>query len=88
MALPERQVPHGHLHAKPSQVARTASLSRMRALLLTHVMPELGDKRDAAEAVIRRTYPGPLRWASDLLELEVTGRGGRPRPERRPAPAR
>lgn len=74
MALPEREVPHSALHARPSQVGRTAAAAGARSLLLSHVMPELEDERPAAEAQVRSAYDGPVHWANDL--------------ERVPAPAR
>lgn len=75
MALPERDVPHGDLHAKPSTVGRMAAAAGVRALLLTHVMPELEDEQAAAEETIRAEYDGTVRWASDLLTVEVGGAG-------------
>lgn len=74
MALPERDVPHGGLHAKPRQVGRTAASAGVRALLLTHVMPELEDEREVAEQQVRTAYPGPVSWAHDLLRIPVRGR--------------
>jgi ribonuclease BN (tRNA processing enzyme) len=66
MALPERDVPHGHLHAKPSQVGRLAGDGATSTLLLSHVMPELEDERDDAERLARQAYDGPVKWAEDL----------------------
>jgi len=40
VALPEREVEHGELHAKPSEVGRVAAEAGCRMLVLTHVMPE------------------------------------------------
>lgn len=75
LALPERDVPHSHLHAPPSQVGRQARDARCRALLLTHVMPDLEDERPAAERLVRAAYDGPVTWAHDLqtLPVPVTG---------------
>lgn len=72
MALPQRDVPHSALHARPSQAGRTAALAGARSLLLSHVMPELEDERPAAEAQIRSAYDGPVHWASDLERVPVT----------------
>ncbi|SDX91938.1 Beta-lactamase superfamily domain-containing protein [Modestobacter sp. DSM 44400] len=69
MALPERDVPHGDLHATPSEVGRTAAAAGARALLLTHVMPELEDEQAAAERLIRSEYDGPVYWAGDLMTV-------------------
>ncbi|MGI8421778.1 MAG: MBL fold metallo-hydrolase, partial [Gaiellaceae bacterium] len=70
-ALPEREVEHGELHAKPSEVGRLAADSGCGTLVLSHVMPELEDELDAAVAEVRRFYDGELVVASDLLRLPV-----------------
>lgn len=71
LALPERDVPNSHLHAKPSEVGRVARDSGCRKLVLTHVMPELEDEVDAALAEVRRSYTGELVVASELLRVTV-----------------
>lgn len=71
MALPERDVPHGDLHAAPSQVGELAASAGVRALLLTHVMPELEDELAVAEQRVRAAYDGPLSWAHDLQKMTV-----------------
>ncbi|NMI02285.1 MBL fold metallo-hydrolase [Pseudonocardia acidicola] len=71
MALPERDVPHGHLHAKPSEVGRVAADAGCRALLLTHVMPLLEGERTEAERLVRENFPGEVSWADDLRTLPV-----------------
>lgn len=71
MALPQRDVPHGNLHAKPTEVGHTATAARVGALLLTHVMPELEDEQDDAERIGRASFTGPVTWAHDLLRLPV-----------------
>jgi len=69
MALPERNVPHGNLHAKPSEVGSNAA--GVGALMLTHVMPELEGERADAERLVRRTFHGTVPWAHDLLRTRV-----------------
>jgi ribonuclease BN (tRNA processing enzyme) len=71
MALPERDVPHGHLHAKPSEVGRVAADAGCRALLLTHVMPLLEGERSEAERLVRENFQGEVSWADDLRTLPV-----------------
>lgn len=71
MALPERDVEHGDLHAKPSEVGRTARAANAGSLLLTHVMPELEDEKDDAERLVRSTFNGPVTWAHDLMTVGV-----------------
>lgn len=62
---------HGNLHAKPSEVGRTADEAGVGALLLTHVMPDLEDVRAAAEELVRDRYRGSVRWAADLVSVGV-----------------
>lgn len=71
LALPERNVPHGDLHAKQSEVGCTARAARCAALVLTHVMPELEDERDDAERLVLEAYDGPVAWATDLATFVV-----------------
>jgi ribonuclease BN (tRNA processing enzyme) len=71
MALPERDVPHGHLHAKPSEVGGQARRSEVAALLLSHVMPELEDERQAAEVLAREQFSGAVWWAEDLATYSL-----------------
>lgn len=72
MALPERETPHGDLHAKPHGFGRHAADSNAHSLLLTHVMPELEDERAAAEATVRQHFSGPVDWAQDLMMMLAT----------------
>lgn len=68
-ALPERDVEHGDLHAKPGAVGRLAAEAGCGALLLTHVMPELEDELAEAVAHVRAEYDGEIVLASDLLRV-------------------
>ncbi|MDT7618318.1 MAG: hypothetical protein QOF00_5765 [Pseudonocardiales bacterium] len=74
MALPERDVPHGHLHAKPSEVGRLAADAECAALLLTHVMPALEPERGQAERLVVDRYRGAVNWAQDLAVHAVPTR--------------
>jgi ribonuclease BN (tRNA processing enzyme) len=65
LALPEREVEHGHLHAKPSQVGRVAAAAGCRTLLVSHIMPELEEALD----LVRDHYHGPIVVAHDLLTI-------------------
>ena len=76
MALPERGVEHGHLHAKPSEVGRVARDAGCGLLLLTHFMPEIEDELDEAVAGVRGACPGELLPAEDLTTV-VAGRPAR-----------
>lgn len=70
-ALPERDLPHGNLHAKPSMVGTLARDAGVKALMLSHFMPpmelELGD----AVALVRKSYRGRIELASDLQSYEI-----------------
>lgn len=70
-ALPEREMPHGNLHAKPSQIGRSARESAAGALLLTHFMPPIESELDAAVAIVRGEYAGPIALAGDLQSYPV-----------------
>jgi len=70
-ALPERPVPNGDLHAKPSAVGRVAAAAGCAKLVLSHVMPELEDEIDAAVAAVRASYGGEIVLAHDLATIEV-----------------
>ncbi len=70
-ALPERDVEHGDLHAKPSEVGRLAAEAGCDALLLTHIMPELEDELAEAVARVRAAYDGEIVLASDLIRVPV-----------------
>ncbi|HZE03670.1 MAG TPA: MBL fold metallo-hydrolase [Solirubrobacteraceae bacterium] len=70
-ALPEREVEHGHLHAKPSAVGRVANACGCRTLVLSHVMPELEDELEPALELVRATYRGRLVLAGDLTRIAV-----------------
>jgi ribonuclease BN (tRNA processing enzyme) len=75
-ALPERDVPHGNLHAKPSAVGRLAADAECGTLLLTHFMPEIEDELDEAVEHVRASFSGEIVLAHDLLRL-VPGGGRR-----------
>jgi ribonuclease BN (tRNA processing enzyme) len=70
-ALPEGDVPHGKLHAKPSAVGRTAQQSGAKRLLLSHLMPPMETKLEQSLAVVRREYGGPTEVAADLKTYEI-----------------
>jgi ribonuclease BN (tRNA processing enzyme) len=73
-ALPERDVPHGNLHAKPSEVGRLAADAGCRTLLLTHFMPEIEDEIEDAVAYVRQSFAGEIVLAHDLLQVAVSSR--------------
>jgi ribonuclease BN (tRNA processing enzyme) len=78
MALPERDVPNGNLHAKPSAVGRVARESGARTLIATHFMPLIEPEIDDALAIVRAQYPGPVFAARDLAAYEIDETGAHP----------
>lgn len=65
-ALPERDVPDGNLHAKPSAVGRTAQESGAKMLILSHFMPAIEDELVESVEIVRREYSGRIELAKDL----------------------
>jgi ribonuclease BN (tRNA processing enzyme) len=71
-ALPERDLPDGNLHAKPSAVGKTAQQSGAKMLLLSHFMPAIEDELGAAIDIVRCEYSGRIEVANDLDTHELT----------------
>jgi len=69
LALPEREIANGDLHAKPSQVGQVAHRSGCQRLLVTHIMPALEDEIPDALAEVRKAYDGKLIVAEDLMRI-------------------
>jgi len=72
-ALPERDVPNGDLHAKPSAVARTAQQSGAQKVLLSHFMPAIEDDLAECVEIVRREYRGKIELAKDLGTYQIAG---------------
>jgi ribonuclease BN (tRNA processing enzyme) len=70
-ALPERDVPHGKLHAKPSAVGKAAAESGAKILLLSHLMPAIEGEVGEAIDIVRRHYIGRIEVAHDLKTYEL-----------------
>lgn len=70
-ALPERELPHGNLHAKPSMVGELARDAAAKTLLLSHFMPPIETELENALALVRRSYRGKIELASDLQTYEI-----------------
>jgi ribonuclease BN (tRNA processing enzyme) len=66
LALPERDTPDSHLHAKPSAVGRTAHESGTQVLLLSHFMPAIEDELAESVEIVAREYHGRIELAKDL----------------------
>jgi len=76
-ALPERDVPHSNLHAKPSAVGRAARDAAARALLVSHFMPAIEDQLEPALALVRQAFSGRLLVATDLARYSISAAGVR-----------
>ncbi len=74
-ALPERDVPHGNLHAKPSAIGYTAQQSGVKRLLLSHLMPPIESELEQSMAIVRREFGGPIEVARDLKVYEIGKHG-------------
>lgn len=70
-ALPERDVPNGNLHAKPSTVGYTAQASGAKALLLSHLMPAIETELAESIDIVRREYDGRIAVARDLETYDL-----------------
>jgi ribonuclease BN (tRNA processing enzyme) len=71
LALPERDVPHGNLHAKPSMVGAVARDAAVGKLVVSHFMPGIENELDPAVATVREAYSGPIAVAEDLTTYAV-----------------
>jgi ribonuclease BN (tRNA processing enzyme) len=71
-AVPERPVPHSHLHTKPSETAREAREAGCRTLVLSHFMPEIDAELDGAVRTVEEHFPGRVVVAHDLMTIDVT----------------
>jgi ribonuclease BN (tRNA processing enzyme) len=71
LARPERDVPGGNLFAKPSMVGAVARDAGVGMLIVTHFMPRMEAELDAALALVRRAYRGPVVVATDLETYPV-----------------
>ena len=67
-ARPDEDPVQGHL--TPSLAGRMAAEAEARRLMLTHFYPDCENVDLVAQC--RRTYPGPVLLARDLMTLEVT----------------
>ncbi len=74
LALPQRDVPHGQLHAKPLDIGTTAAETECAELVVTHFLPAIEDEIDDALELIRRRYSGPIHVAREGERLVPTRR--------------
>jgi len=60
-------------HTTPSQAAEIANQARVRALMLTHIVPPAAD-RSALLREIRAGYAGPVMVGEDLMRFDLVNR--------------
>lgn len=70
-ALPERELPHGNLHAKPSMVGELAHDAGVKALMLSHFMPPIETELNAAVELVKKSYDGKIELARDLQSYDI-----------------
>jgi ribonuclease BN (tRNA processing enzyme) len=70
-ALPERDLPHGNLHAKPSTVGELARDAGAKALVLSHFMPPIETELNDAVEQVRKSYDGKIELARDLQTYDI-----------------
>jgi ribonuclease BN (tRNA processing enzyme) len=70
-ALPEGELPHGKLHAKPRAIGYTAQESGAKRLLLSHLMPPIESELARSLETVRSIYDGPVEVAVDLQTYEI-----------------
>lgn len=70
-ALPERELPHGNLHAKPSKVGELARDAGAKALLLSHFMPPIESELNDAVELVKSSYHGRIALADDMATYEI-----------------
>lgn len=71
-AVPEYQVPHSHLHTRPSVTGKIARDVRCRRLVLSHFMPEIEQNLVAAVEMVQDAYGGDVELAHDLMVIDIT----------------
>ena len=57
------------LHTPPKKIGEVAATASVRALLLTHLNPQIDQAHDAVLASIHQSYIGPVTFAEDLMHV-------------------
>jgi len=55
-----------NLHMPPSVIGQVAAKAHVKSVVLSHRMLRTLGKEEQTQAAIRRSYPGPVRFANDL----------------------
>ena len=59
------------LHTAPKRIGEVAAEARVKSLLLGHITFEVEKSEDAVLRSVRANYPGPTRFASDCMRIDV-----------------
>ncbi len=59
------------LHTPPRKIGEAAHQSAVKSLLLSHLAPDVEGKKEEVRRSIRRSYTGPIAFATDRLRLPV-----------------
>ena len=59
------------LHTPPNKIGQAARDSGAKSLLLSHLAPDVLSQKTAVRASIRRSYRGPIAFATDRLKIPV-----------------
>jgi ribonuclease BN (tRNA processing enzyme) len=58
------------LHTPPHAIGEVAKDAGARALLLSHLSPQVAEAHDIVSQSIRRSYAGPVTFASDGMHAQ------------------
>ena len=59
------------LHTPPKRIGEIAAKAHVKALLLSHIPPDVERSQDAVVRSVRAGYDGPTRMASDCLRVDL-----------------
>jgi ribonuclease BN (tRNA processing enzyme) len=59
------------LHTAPGRIGEVAAKAGVKSLLLTHIPPDVEASADAVLRSVHARYPGPARFASDCLRIDL-----------------
>jgi ribonuclease BN (tRNA processing enzyme) len=59
------------LHTPPHKIGQAAHDSGAKSLLLSHLAPDVLSEKAAVRASVRRSYQGPIAFATDRLKIPV-----------------
>ncbi|CAN5628825.1 MBL fold metallo-hydrolase [soil metagenome] len=59
------------LHTPPKRIGEIAAKAHVKALLLSHIPPDVEKSEDAVVRSVRGSYAGPIRMASDCMRIDL-----------------